>query len=195
MILAAGKGTRMKSARAKVLHQVLGVPMLEHVLRSAQASGLDPVVVVVGHQADAVQAAFAGRGLVFVRQEPQRGTGHALLVAREAFEAQADRTLLVINGDVPLLRAETLEALLETHVSSGAAATILTVDLDDPARVRTRAARAGRPGARDRGGARRERGGAAGPRDQRRHLRLRGAPCCCRCWPTCARRTRRASST
>jgi len=132
VILAAGRGTRMKSARAKVLHQALGVPMLEHVLRSAQSAGLDPVTVVVGHQADAVQAAFAGRGLVFVRQEPQRGTGHALQVAREAFEAQADRTLLVINGDVPLLRPQTLEALLETHVSSGAAATILTVDLDDP---------------------------------------------------------------
>jgi bifunctional UDP-N-acetylglucosamine pyrophosphorylase / glucosamine-1-phosphate N-acetyltransferase len=131
VILAAGRGTRMKSAQAKVLHQTLGVPMLEHVLRSVQALGVDPVTVVVGHQADAVEAAFAGRGLVFVRQEPQRGTGHALQVARRNVEAHAG-TLLVINGDVPLLRPQTLTALLETHEASDAAATILTVDLEDP---------------------------------------------------------------
>jgi bifunctional UDP-N-acetylglucosamine pyrophosphorylase/glucosamine-1-phosphate N-acetyltransferase len=132
VILAAGRGTRMKSARAKVLHQALGVPMLEHVLRAARAAGLDPVTLVVGHQAEAVEAAFAGRGLGFVRQEPQRGTGHALQVAREAFAAHGGGTLLVINGDVPLLRPQTLAGLLETHTAGGAAATILTVDLDDP---------------------------------------------------------------
>jgi bifunctional UDP-N-acetylglucosamine pyrophosphorylase/glucosamine-1-phosphate N-acetyltransferase len=132
VILAAGRGTRMKSARVKVLHQALGVPMLEHVLRTVQSVGVDPVTVVVGHQAEAVEAAFGGRGFVFVRQEPQQGTGHALQVARSAFEPHAGRTLLVINGDVPLLRPQTLAGLLETHEASGAAATILTVDLDDP---------------------------------------------------------------
>jgi bifunctional UDP-N-acetylglucosamine pyrophosphorylase/glucosamine-1-phosphate N-acetyltransferase len=132
VILAAGRGTRMKSARAKVLHQVQGVPLLEHVLRSLEALGLDPITVVVGHQADAVEAAFAGRGLHFVVQEPQRGTGHALQVAKGIVEQHAERTVLVVNGDVPLLRAETLAALLQEHRTQGAAATLLTVDLDDP---------------------------------------------------------------
>jgi len=132
VILAAGRGTRMKSARAKVLHQALGVPLLEHVLRSVQALRLDPITVVVGHQAEAVEAAFAGRGLRFVRQEPPRGTGHALQVAKEDIAAHADRTALVVNGDVPLLRPETLASLLKVHQTSRAAATLLTVDLDDP---------------------------------------------------------------
>ena len=83
LILAAGKGTRMKSARAKVLHPSLGAPMLEHVVRAVTDAGADPVTVVVGHQADAVEAAFAGRGLGFIRQEPPLGTGHAVQVARE----------------------------------------------------------------------------------------------------------------
>lgn len=122
----------MKSARAKVLHEALGVPLLEHVLRAVRALGLDPVTIVVGHQADAVEAAFAGRGLRFVRQEPQRGTGHALQVAKEQVAEHADRTVLVVNGDVPLLRPETLASLLEVHQTSRAAATLLTVDLDDP---------------------------------------------------------------
>lgn len=122
----------MKSARAKVLHEALGVPLLEHVLRAVRALGLDPVTIVVGHQADAVEAAFAGRGLRFVRQEPQRGTGHALQVAKEQVAEHADRMVLVVNGDVPLLRPETLASLLEVHQTSRAAATLLTVDLDDP---------------------------------------------------------------
>jgi bifunctional UDP-N-acetylglucosamine pyrophosphorylase / glucosamine-1-phosphate N-acetyltransferase len=132
VILAAGRGTRMKSARAKVLHQALGVPLLEHVLRAVQALEVDPVTVVVGHQAEAVELAFRDRGLRFVRQEPQLGTGHALQVAKEPVAAQADRTLLVVNGDVPLLRPETLASLLKVHQGSRAAATLLTVDLEDP---------------------------------------------------------------
>src|SRR5262249_36803180 len=107
LILAAGKGTRMRSARAKVLHPVLGVPLLEHVLRAVQGTGADPVTVVIGHQADEVEAAFAGRGLVFVRQDPPRGTGHAVQAAGDDFGAHPDRTLLVVNGDLPLLRLET----------------------------------------------------------------------------------------
>jgi len=133
LILAAGKGTRMKSGRAKVLHPVLGVPLLEHVLRAVQGSGADPVTVVVGHQAEAVEAAFAGRGLSFRRQQPPLGTGHAVQVAWEAFAAHPGRTLLVLNGDLPLLRAETLGRLLQTHRERRAAATLLTVVLEDPA--------------------------------------------------------------
>ena len=131
VILAAGKGTRMKSARAKVLHEVLGVPLLEHVVRTVESLQPDPLTVVVGHQAEAVEAAFAGRGLGFVRQDPPLGTGHALLAARERYAAHPDRTLLVVNGDVPLLRRETLDALLEAHRGSGAAATLLTAVVED----------------------------------------------------------------
>jgi len=131
VILAAGKGTRMKSARAKVLHPVLGVPLVEHVLRAVQPLRPDPLILVVGHQADEVEAAFSGRGLAFARQDPPLGTGHALLAARERF-AGHDRTLLVVNGDVPLLRTETLDALLEAHRSARAAATLLTAVLDEP---------------------------------------------------------------
>jgi bifunctional UDP-N-acetylglucosamine pyrophosphorylase/glucosamine-1-phosphate N-acetyltransferase len=132
LILAAGKGTRMKSGRAKVLHAVLGVPLLEHVLRAVEGAGASPVTVVVGHQAEAVEAAFAGRGLGFVRQDPPQGTGHAVQVARETFAAHPDRTLLVLNGDLPLLRRETLQRLIATHRERRAAATLLTVVLDDP---------------------------------------------------------------
>ncbi len=121
----------MKSAQPKVLHRVLGVPMLEHVLRIVSAVGAAPVTAVVGHQAEAVERAFAGRGLVFVRQQPQRGTGHALQCAREAFAAAPERPLLVLNGDLPLLRPETLLRLLEVHRTSHAAATLLTVVLEE----------------------------------------------------------------
>src|SRR5687768_14091804 len=122
----------MKSARAKVLHPSLGVPMLEHVLRTLTTAGADPVTVVVGHQAEAVEAAFAGRGLRFVRQEPPLGTGHAVQVAREGFAARPGHTLLVVNGDLPLLRSETLIDFLAAHRRTGHAATLLTVELDDP---------------------------------------------------------------
>jgi bifunctional UDP-N-acetylglucosamine pyrophosphorylase/glucosamine-1-phosphate N-acetyltransferase len=133
LILAAGKGTRMKSAKPKVLHPVLGVPLLEHVFRAVHAAGADTVTVVVGHGAEAVETAFAGRGLVFVRQNPPLGTGHAVQAARERIAAQPDGTLLVVNGDLPLLRAETLAALLQDHRAARPAATLLTAVLDDPA--------------------------------------------------------------
>jgi bifunctional UDP-N-acetylglucosamine pyrophosphorylase/glucosamine-1-phosphate N-acetyltransferase len=131
VVLAAGKGTRMKSARAKVLHPVLGLPVLEHVLRAFGEAGPSPIAVVVGHQAEEVERAFADRGLSFVRQDPPRGTGHALQTARAVFAEHPDRTLLVVNGDLPLLRASTVGDLLQAHVRTGAAATLLTVRLDD----------------------------------------------------------------
>jgi len=133
LILAAGKGTRMKSARAKALHPLLGVPLLEHVLRAVQGVGVEPVTVVVGHQADGIEAAFAGRGLAFVRQEPPLGTGHAVQAARELIAAGRARTLLAVNGDLPLLRSQTLAALLDAHRRGGGAATLLSVVLEDPA--------------------------------------------------------------
>ncbi len=131
VVLAAGKGTRMKSARAKVLHEALGAPLLEHVLRAVSGAGAASISVVLGHQAELVESAFAGRGLGFVRQDPPLGTGHALLAARSRFEADARGTLLVVNGDLPLLTAATLERLLSAHSESGAAATLLTALLPD----------------------------------------------------------------
>ncbi|HET7292601.1 MAG TPA: bifunctional UDP-N-acetylglucosamine diphosphorylase/glucosamine-1-phosphate N-acetyltransferase GlmU [Vicinamibacteria bacterium] len=129
LILAAGKGTRLKSPLPKVLHEAAGAPLLEGPLRAVRAAGAEPVTVVVGHGADAVEAAFAGRAR-FVLQDPPLGTGHAVLVARAAI-AEHPGTLLVVNGDLPLLRKETIEAVLERHLS-GAAATLLTAQLADP---------------------------------------------------------------
>lgn len=132
VILAAGKGTRMKSERPKVLHKVAGLPMIEHVLAAASASAARSTTVVVGHQADAVQAALAGHsGLAFVVQEPQLGTAHALLTAEPAMKGAAG-TLVLLSADVPLLSAQTLARLLDRHRASHAAATVVTTVVDRP---------------------------------------------------------------
>jgi bifunctional UDP-N-acetylglucosamine pyrophosphorylase / glucosamine-1-phosphate N-acetyltransferase len=132
VILAAGKGTRMKSAEPKVLHQAGGLPLIEHVLRTADS--LDPAttVAVVGHLADRVKAALGKRlGLRFALQQPQLGTGHALLQA-EPHLAGASGTVVLLSGDVPLLRPATLKALVDTHHATGAAATVLTARVHGP---------------------------------------------------------------
>ena len=132
VVLAAGKGTRMKSARAKVLHRVAGVPMIVHVLRAAGALKPRSITVVVGHQTEAVKLALSGQSdLAFVVQEPQLGTGHALLTA-EPILLGARGTLILLSGDVPLLPPRTLQALLDHHRSTGAAATVLTAVVDSP---------------------------------------------------------------
>src|SRR5262245_26641705 len=108
VVLAAGKGTRMKSALPKVLHRVTGLPIVDHVLRTALALHPQTITVVVGHQADAVKNHLAiWPQLTCVVQEPQLGTAHALLTAESALSAHKG-TLLVLSGDVPLLRAQTL---------------------------------------------------------------------------------------
>ena len=122
----------MKSSRPKVLHEALGAPLLEHVLRTVEALSPKPITVVVGHEAEAVVTAFALRGPEFVRQDPPLGTGHALQVAREKIAVHPERTVLVVNGDLPLLRAETLTSLMKVHRDSRAAATLLTVILEEP---------------------------------------------------------------
>ena len=133
VVLAAGKGTRMKSGLPKVLHAAAGLPLLEHVLRTADRVSPASVVIVVGHQADAVQSAMAGRpNLRFARQEPQLGTGHALLMAEDALGG-AEGTVVLLSGDVPLLTPDTLRTLVARHVETGAAATVLTAVVDDPA--------------------------------------------------------------
>lgn len=130
IILAAGKGTRMRSDHAKVLHEVCGRPMLGYVLDAATAAGASPVAVVVGYQADSVKQAFASEKLSWVLQEPQLGTGHAVTVARPSVPQDGD--VLVLCGDAPLVRTETLAALLEHHRECDSAATVLTAEVDDP---------------------------------------------------------------
>jgi bifunctional UDP-N-acetylglucosamine pyrophosphorylase / glucosamine-1-phosphate N-acetyltransferase len=132
VVLAAGKGTRMKSALPKVLHHAAGSTLIEHVVRASRAVAPIHTVVIVGHQAEAVEAALAGRpGVRFAVQEPQLGTGHALLQAEPAL-AGATGTLLLLSGDVPLLRSGTLAAMLQTHRSRSAAATVLTARVPQP---------------------------------------------------------------
>jgi len=132
VVLAAGQGTRLKSARAKVLHHVAGAPMIAHVLERARALGPSSLTVVVGHQAEAVQARLAGvSGLTFVVQEPQLGTGHALLTAGSALR-RATGDLVLLSGDVPLLSKKTLQGLLDRHRSANAAATVLTAVVPSP---------------------------------------------------------------
>lgn len=132
VILAAGMGTRMKSARPKVLHEAGGLPIVEHVVQSAIAMApADRIIVVTGHGADAVEARLAPYGTGFARQTEQKGTGHALMVAADQI-THRDGLLVVLYGDCPLLSADTIRDLLERHTSTGAAATVITTLLDDP---------------------------------------------------------------
>ena len=131
VILAAGKGTRLKSALAKVLHRAGGRTLVDHVVRACQPLKPREIVAVVGHQADEVSAAVAPLGVKTVLQEPQRGTGHAMLVARRAISARVKFAIL-LPGDAPLIRAETIAALARAHRESGAAATILSAEIDNP---------------------------------------------------------------
>src|SRR5207249_1936080 len=132
VVLAAGKGTRMKSTRPKVLHRVAGLPIIDYVLRAARLLCPGSVTMVVGHQAAALQAALSGySGLSVVVQEPQLGTADALLTAESAMRG-ASGTLLLLSGDVPLLAAKTLKTLIDHHIATKAAATVLTAVLDRP---------------------------------------------------------------
>ena len=132
VILAAGKGTRLKSVLAKVLHRAGGRPLVEHVVRACQPLKPREIVAVVGHQADDVAGVVAPLGVKAVLQEPQRGTGHAVLVARRAIPSRA-KFLIVLPGDAPLIRTDTLAALAAAHRESGAAATILSAEIENPA--------------------------------------------------------------
>ena len=132
VILAAGKGTRMKSALPKVLHRVAGEPLIERVLACAAALRPRTITVVVGHQSESLRAALAGHeGLTFVVQEPQLGTAHALMTAEQALSGQKG-LLILLSGDVPLLTADTLEKLVDCHRVSGASASLITAIVDDP---------------------------------------------------------------
>jgi len=133
VILAAGLGTRMKSRRAKVLHEAGGLPLIEHVVRTAlELAPPARVFVVTGCQAEQVERAVGGYGVGFIHQAEQKGTGHALLVARERL-APLGGPVLVLYGDCPLLSSATLRRLLERQRASGRAAVVLTARLEDPA--------------------------------------------------------------
>jgi bifunctional UDP-N-acetylglucosamine pyrophosphorylase / glucosamine-1-phosphate N-acetyltransferase len=132
VILAAGKGTRMKSARPKVLHQVAGRPMIDYAMKAARALSPKTTTVVAGHMRELLKQGLESYpALSFVTQEPQLGTGHALLQSAEVLEGKAGDVLL-LSGDVPLLTRRTLAELVKKHEDSRAAATVLTALVDQP---------------------------------------------------------------
>jgi bifunctional UDP-N-acetylglucosamine pyrophosphorylase/glucosamine-1-phosphate N-acetyltransferase len=129
VVLAAGKGVRMKSERPKVLHEILGRPVLDFVLRNLRLAGIQDIVVVVGHQAEKVRA--AAPGCRTAEQKIQKGTGHAVLAAEPELKGfRGD--LVVVAGDAPLIGPDTLRRLLEDHRANQRAATFLSACLDDP---------------------------------------------------------------
>ncbi len=130
VVMAAGKGTRMKSARPKVLHRLAGRALLQHVLDAVAPLSADRVVVITGHGAAEVEAAVAGDGRRFARQEPQLGTGHAVMQAVPHLGEVPDGVTLVLNGDTPLIETATLRALVAA--SAGQRLALLTVELADP---------------------------------------------------------------
>jgi len=132
VVLAAGKGTRMKSRRPKVLHQAAGLPLLHWVLRLARSLEPASITVVVGHEAGRVEAASAAPDVRFVLQEPQLGTGHALLQTQAVLAGASGRVLL-LSGDVPLLSAASVKALLARQAERGAAMVVATARVADPA--------------------------------------------------------------
>jgi bifunctional UDP-N-acetylglucosamine pyrophosphorylase/glucosamine-1-phosphate N-acetyltransferase len=131
VILAAGLGTRMKSSLIKVLHRAAGRPIIDYVIELANSATPRPPVIVVGHQREAVEAFCGPRGR-YVLQEEQLGTGHAVLQAGRMLGPLAAGRLLILSGDVPLTRPETLGLLMATHESEGNTATLVSMILDDP---------------------------------------------------------------
>ena len=131
LLLAAGQGTRMKSELAKVLHTVAGKTMIRYVLEAVQAVAPARIVMVIGHQADAVRRELIGERVEFVVQAERLGTGHAALMAKERF-AGFTGTIVVLNGDTPLLRSSTLARFIAYHRGEGASGSVLSAELDDP---------------------------------------------------------------
>lgn len=131
VILAAGKGTRMKSELPKVIHKALGKPMVEYSIEAAVEAGADmsDVCLVVGHKADMVKD-VVGEGVTYVLQEEQLGTGHAVKCAKEFIGT--DGLTMVLCGDTPLITGTTLKTLVDTHIAENNAITVLTAKVDDP---------------------------------------------------------------
>lgn len=134
VIMAAGQGKRMKNPdMAKVMHPLAGTPLIEHVVRLARRSHADPVIAIVGHQREAVIAHLAAvdPAVRIAVQAEQLGTAHAVLQAEDALRG-FEGDVVILSGDAPLTRSETLERMLATHRTSGAAVTVLTALLPDP---------------------------------------------------------------
>jgi bifunctional UDP-N-acetylglucosamine pyrophosphorylase/glucosamine-1-phosphate N-acetyltransferase len=135
--MAAGKGTRLKSKHPKVLHEIGGKPILAHVIATAKkVVPAGDIFVIIGHEAERVREAVAATGVNFVVQSEQRGTGHALMVAREALSGNEARNkydqVIVLSGDAPLITAETINMLSDFHLRQKATMTLLSADLDNP---------------------------------------------------------------
>lgn len=132
VILAAGLGTRMKSTKAKVLHEAGGDTLLNHILRAAQTvAAPENIAVVVGYQAEQVRESVNVSGIRFAEQREQRGTGHAVICARAAVNSETG-SLLILNGDGPLLKADTLQALIRRQEQGDTGGTIITTEVNDP---------------------------------------------------------------
>jgi bifunctional UDP-N-acetylglucosamine pyrophosphorylase/glucosamine-1-phosphate N-acetyltransferase len=131
VILAAGKGTRMKSSQAKVLHKVFESPMVHHVLNAVVPLNAANTIVIVGHQREAVEDSLAPYNITTVTQKEQLGTGHAVRIAEFAIAESSD-TVMILCGDTPLIRTETLQQMYTTHKNSGSALTVMTTLLDNP---------------------------------------------------------------
>ena len=131
VIMAAGKGTRLKSRRPKVLHEIGGKPLLSHVIAAAsQIVAPSAIYAVIGHQSEKVKAAVASTGIQFVEQVEQRGTGHAIQCAKDAIAGY--KNILVLSGDAPLIQPATLAALIAFHQAENAAMTLTSAEPDDP---------------------------------------------------------------
>lgn len=132
VILAAGKGTRMKSEKAKVLHQAFYAPMLHHVLRAVKPLQPDSTIVIIGHQREEVERSLSGFDVTPCLQEKQLGTGHAVLCAEPILAAQR-KVVMILCGDTPLIQSETLIQMYRMHLSHGGPITIMTTVVDNPA--------------------------------------------------------------
>jgi bifunctional UDP-N-acetylglucosamine pyrophosphorylase/glucosamine-1-phosphate N-acetyltransferase len=130
-IMAAGKGTRLKSKHPKVLHEIGGKPLLAHVIAAARkVMSAEDIYAIIGHEAEKVREAVAGTGVNFVLQQPQNGTGHALIVARAALTPYDH--VIILSGDAPLITPETITRLRDFHLAKKSAMTLLTADLENP---------------------------------------------------------------
>ena len=131
IILAAGKGKRMKSDLPKVLHRINGKSLIRHLLETMSGVALDRTVVVIGHKGELVIEELRDFKVEFVWQEEQKGTGHAVIMTEDVFRG-FEGTILVANGDVPFLSAKSIKSLFEFHTLNNASATCLSADLDNP---------------------------------------------------------------
>ncbi len=132
-IMAAGKGTRLKSKHPKVLHEIGGKPILAHVIATAQnVVPAQDIFVIIGHEAERVREAVAGSGVNFVLQAEQRGTGHALMMTRDTIAGKSYDQVIVLSGDAPLITAETIKRLSDFHIAQKATMTLLSAYLDNP---------------------------------------------------------------